>query len=107
MTVGQLIKRIPICNNNECTISAFPQINTYLILRRYHLYTSFLVNIYVLCGQYNDLFYSKMKMKKIPDCGLSEKFQNAIDKSYKENKSILLAHKYTAAHFLGLVQALK
>lgn len=48
-----------------------------------------------------------MKMKKNPDCGLSEKFQNPIDKSYKEEKSILLAHKYMAAHFLGLVQALK
>ena len=64
MTVGQLIKRIPICNNNECTISAFPQINTYLILRQYHLYMSFLVDIYVLCGQYNDLFNGKMKIKK-------------------------------------------
>ena len=86
MTVGQLIKRIPICNNNECTISAFPQINTYLILRRYHLYTSFQVNIYVLCGQYNDLFYSKMRMKNIPDCRLSEKFQNPIDKILERGK---------------------
>jgi hypothetical protein len=35
-----------------------------------------------------------------------EQFQNPTSELYKEAKSIPLTHKYTTAHFPGLVQAL-
>ena len=38
---------------------------------------------------------------------LSEQFQNQISKSQKETKSISLTHKYMAAHFSVLTQALQ
>jgi hypothetical protein len=38
---------------------------------------------------------------------MSEHFENQIEKSYKDAKSIPLTHKYMTDYFPGLVQALQ
>ena len=46
------------------------------------------------------------EMKTDKNVTLQEQFQNPIEKSQKEAKSIPLTHKYTTDHFPGLIQAI-